>query len=144
MTFKPLFVLALGIWGSVTTHLFGAWTPMLTLFCCAMAVDYLTGLIVAGVFKRSNKTDSGKLESRAGWKGLVRKGAALLLVLLAHRLDVAIGTDYIMHGLAIGFTVNELISITENCGLMGLKLPKVLLNAIDVLNSKIDGEDTDD
>ena len=58
-----------------------------------MGIDYVTGLIVAGVFHNSGKTESGALESRAGWKGLCRKGMTLLIVLIACRLDLIMNTN---------------------------------------------------
>ena len=60
----------------------------------------------------------------------------LLFVLIAYRLDLAIGTNYIRDAVIIGFIANELISITENAGLMGIPLPGVLTKAIDVLKKK--------
>ena len=65
---------------------------MLTALLIVMGADYLTGLIVAGVFHRSGKSADGSLESRAGFKGLCRKGAMLLVVLLAARLDLVIAS----------------------------------------------------
>ena len=61
---------------------------------------------------------------------------ALLFVLVAHRLDLSLGTPYIRDTVIIGFMANELISIVENAGLMGLPLPTALINAIDILNKK--------
>ena len=101
-----------------------------------MAIDYISGLIVAGVFHNSRKTESGTLESRTGWKGLCRKCMTLLFVLVAYRLDLAIGVDYIRDAVIIGFIANELISIVENAGLMGIPLPAVIANAIDILTQK--------
>ena len=60
----------------------------------------------------------------------------LIIVLVAYRLDVQIGTNYIRDAVTICFCVNEAISIIENAGLMGLPLPEVLLKAIDILNRK--------
>ena len=54
-----------------------------------MAIDYITGLVVAGVFHASPKTKTGALESKAGWKGLIRKGETLLIVLVACQLDAS-------------------------------------------------------
>ena len=93
-------------------------------------------LIVAGVFHNSNKTETGTLESKAGWKGLCRKCMTLLFVLIAYRLDLALGVAYIRDAVIIGFMANELISIVENAGLMGLPLPAVITKAIDVLTKK--------
>lgn len=105
-----------------------------------MAIDYAAGLTVAGVFHASKKTESGTLESRAGWKGLCRKGMTLLFVLIGYRLDLAIGSNYVRDAVCIAFIVNELISIVENAGLMGIPIPAAITKAIDVLKSKTDGE----
>ena len=88
------------------------------------------------IFHNSRKTENGALESRAGWKGLCRKGVTLLFVLIAYRLDLALGVNYIRNAVIIGFMANELISITENAGLMGIPLPTVIQNAIEVLTRK--------
>ena len=52
------------------------------------------------------------------------------------RLDLALGVNYIRNAVIIGFMANELISITENAGLMGIPLPTVIQNAIEVLTRK--------
>lgn len=131
---------AAGIVGSAIATLFGGWDEALVTLVIFMVIDYVSGLIVAGVFHASKKTESGTLESRAGWKGLCRKGVTLLFVLVAHRLDMAIGVDYIRNAVIIGFMANELISIVENAGLMGIPLPKVIQNAIDILTEKSEKE----
>jgi len=101
-----------------------------------MAIDFISGIAVAAIFHNSKKTETGTLESKAGWKGLCRKSMTLLFVLIAHRLDLSIGTTYIRDTVVIGFMANELISIVENAGLMGIPLPSVLTKAIDLLNQK--------
>ena len=126
----------IGMGGAAVASFFGGWNTGLSTLIFFMAMDYVTGLIVAGVFNKSTKTDSGALESRAGWKGLCRKCMVFLYVLIAHRLDVMVGTDYIRDMVVIGFAANELISITENAGLMGVPMPDKLKWAIDVLQGK--------
>ena len=74
---KNMLCTVVGLVGSWLASLFGGWDTALSTLLIFMAVDYVTGLVVAGVFHRSKKTDTGKLESRAGWKGLCRKGASL-------------------------------------------------------------------
>ena len=101
-----------------------------------MVVDYIMGIIVAAVFKRSDKSDSGALSSRSAWTGLVRKFVTLLIVLIAYRLDVLLGTQYIRTAAVIGFCSSELVSIVENAGLMGVPLPPIIKKAIDVLKNK--------
>lgn len=130
----------IGIIGSVIASWFGGWDTGLATLIVFMAIDYLSGLIVAGVFHASRKTENGALESLAGWKGLCRKGMTLLFVLVAYRLDLAIGTTYIRDTVVIGFIANELISITENAGLMGIPLPVVITKAIEVLTKKSEVE----
>lgn len=127
-----------GMVGALITNLFGGWTRDMETLLIFMAVDFITGLIVAGVFKNSDKSSSGALDSHAGWKGLCKKCVTLLFVLIAHRLDLVLGADYIKTATVIGFILNELISITENAGLMGIPLPKVITRAIEVLKHKGD------
>lgn len=133
---NKFFLTAIGAVGSLIASLFGGWTAALTTLLIFMGIDYVTGMICAGVFHKSPKTESGSLESRAGWKGLCRKGMILLLVLVGHRLDLAIGANYVRDAVCIAFIANEAISIIENAGLMGIKLPSVLTKAIDVLKNK--------
>lgn len=124
---------SVGILGSFIASLFGGWTASLTTLMIFMGIDYLSGLIVAGVFHNSPKTETGALESRAGFKGLIRKAMVLVLVLIGHRLDVSVGTSYIKDAVCIAFIANELISIIENAGLMGIPVPEVITNGIDLL-----------
>lgn len=127
-----------GIVGSTIASFFGGWNAGLATLLIFMAIDYVSGLAVAGIFKNSKKTESGALESKAGWKGLCRKCMTLLFVLIAYRLDLVIGVNYIRDAVIIGFIANELISIVENAGLMGLPLPDAINKAIDVLTQKSD------
>ena len=106
-----------------------------TLILC-MALDYLTGMMAAGIFHKSKKSAEGGLESRSGWKGLCRKGISLLIVLVSYRLDLIAGTNFICNAVMAAYLVNELLSITENLGLMGVPVPKVLSGAIDLLRQK--------
>ena len=131
---------AVGVVGGFVAALFGGWDAALTTLIIFMAIDYVSGLIVAGVFHASKKSETGALESRAGWKGLIRKCFTLLFVLVAYRLDLAIGVEYIRDTVIIGFIANELISIVENMGLMGIPLPPIVTKAIDILTKKKEQE----
>ena len=131
----------LGCAGSVIASLFGGWDAALVTLLIFMGVDYLTGLIVAGVFHTSEKTENGTLESRAGWKGLCRKGVTLLVVLVACRLDLMMGSNFIRDAVVIAFVANETISIIENAGLMGIPIPAVITKAIEVLKKKAESEE---
>jgi toxin secretion/phage lysis holin len=133
---KNTLISALGITGSFIASAFGGWTEALTTLLIFMAVDYITGLVCAGVFHKSKKTESGALESKASFKGLCRKGVILLIVIVAHRVDLAIGSSYVRDAVCIAFIVNEAISVIENAGLMGVPIPKAITNAIEVLKKK--------
>lgn len=138
---KVIVLTATGMIGSAISGFFGGWTSAMTTLIIFMAIDYVTGLVVAGVFKKSGKSESGGLESRAGWKGLCRKGMVLLILLVACRLDLAIGTTYIKDAVCIAFVANETISIVENAGLMGVPIPAIIVKAIDILKKKGDNND---
>ena len=122
--------------GAFISDLLGGWDTGLQSLLIFMAIDYLTGLIVAGVFKNSKKTEQGALESHAAWKGLLRKGTSLAVVLIACRLDILLQTTIIRDATVIAYVANELLSITENIGLMGVPLPKMITNAIEVLKGR--------
>jgi len=141
ITLKTTILVAFGTVGAFISSLFGGWDTALTTLVIFMAIDYISGLIVAGVFKRSPKSENGALESKAGWKGLCRKGMILLIVLIAVRLDMAMGTAFLKDGVVIAYIVNETISIIENAGLMGLPIPDVIRKAIDALQSKESDEE---
>lgn len=127
---------ALGIIGGILSYLVGGFdTPLMALIIC-MAIDYATGLIVAGIFHASPKSPNGGLESHAGWKGLARKFVTVMIVMVAHLMDLILEQNCIRDAVLIGFCANEIISILENAGLMGLPIPTVLREAIDLLASK--------
>ena len=132
---------AIGVVGSTIASFFGGFDAALITLLIFMGVDYATGLIVAGVFHKSEKTENGALESRAGWKGLCRKGVSLLVVLVACRLDMIMGSNFIRDATVIAFIANETISIIENAGLMGVPIPSVITKAIEVLKKKSERED---
>ena len=133
---KNLICTAIGMVGAAVSTIFGGWSEALTTLLICMAIDYITGLVVAGVFHNSPKSETGALESNAGLKGLFRKAAMLLFVLIGHRLDLAVGTTYIRDAVCIAFIANEILSLVENAGLMGVPIPEVITNAIDVLKNK--------
>lgn len=126
---------AVGAVGSWIAYMLGGWDTALVTLVIVMAVDYITGVIVA-LLKRSKKTVSGGLSSAVGFIGLAKKIMILLFVLIGTRLDMVIGTDYIRNAIIIGYMANELISITENAGLLGLPLPEVVTGTIDILKSR--------
>lgn len=138
---KRIVCTVIGAVGSGIAALFGGWDTGLVSLLIFMALDYVSGLVTAGAFHKSNKSDTGSLESKAGWKGLCRKCMTLVFVLVAYRLDLIIGTNYIKNAVIIAFIANELISLVENAGLMGVPLPAVITKAIDILQKKSESEE---
>jgi len=122
-----------GLLGGWISSVVGGWNTAIASLVICMGIDYVTGLIVAGVFHNSPKTAGGGLESRVGWKGLARKGVTLLIVIVAYRMDQILGMNYIRDAVVIGFCVNEVLSIIENAGLMGLPIPNAIKKAIDMM-----------
>lgn len=125
-----LFSSICGVIGSIITFAFGSWIESLTLLVVAMGIDYVTGVAA------SIKEGKG-LNSVFGAWGLARKGLMLLVILLAHRIDILMETNNMTMGAAIYFYIaNELISITENYGRLGLPMPDRLRQLIEVLKPK--------
>ncbi|MBW7460184.1 holin family protein [Paenibacillus sepulcri] len=118
--------------GSTLMFAYGIWPESLSLLLVAMGVDYLTGVTAALMEKKG-------LSSLVGSWGLARKGIMLLVILLAHRIDILLELDNIAMGGAIYFYLaNELISITENLGRIGVPMPERLRDLIQVLKNKKD------
>ncbi len=124
--------------GGLLLRLLGGWDVTLQLLIAFMAADYITGLVVAGVFHRSRKTAGGALDSRAGFQGLVRKCLILLLVFLAVLLDRAAGFGFIRTAVCLFFSANEGLSVLENFGLMGVPFPSFLKNMLEALHRQGD------
>lgn len=132
---------ALALAGSALAELFGGWDMALETLLILMAADWITGgLLLPAVFGKSPKSPNGALESRAGWKGLCRKGMTLFYILIAARMDRLLGMDYIRNAVCIGFIANELLSIVENAGLMGVPLPAMIRKVIDILKENAEKE----
>ena len=130
-----------GMVGAVLSSLFGGFGTDLKTLIILLMIDYITGVIVAVVFCNSNKTENGGASSTIGWRGIFKKVATLFVVMLAYRIDLTLGTNYIKSGVTVAYICNEAISITENVGLMGVPLPNVVVKAIELL--KKDKNDAD-
>lgn len=139
---KNAVLAALAALGTFVANALGGWDAALQVLIGLMAADYVTGLIVAGVFKRSGKSETGALESRAGFKGIVRKCTILMLVWVATMLDRLTGAAYIRTAVCLFFIGNEGLSILENTALMGVPYPAFVRNALEAMRDKGDGAKT--
>ena len=140
---KNFALMTLATFGGVVAQLFGGWDALLKALLICMAVDYITGVVLAAL-GRSNKSDSGHISSHAAVTGIIKKGVVLLIVLVAAALEGATGTEFIRDTVIIFFIGSEGLSIIENAGLLGVPMPAALKKWFEVLRDKGDGGDGDD
>ena len=134
---KNYILAALAASGAFIAELLGGWDWSLQSLIIFISIDFILGLLVAGVWGKSNKTVSGKLDSKACWQGLIRKGGILLVVLIASRLDIVMNTNgFVRTAVILYFIGNEGISIIENLGIMGVPFPKWLKEKFENLKEK--------
>lgn len=133
---KGYILTGIGVVGSAVAGALGGWDTAVMGLCGMMAIDYLTGLGVALIAHKSNKSESGGADSRAGFRGLVKKCAILAAVAAANILDMVSGSNYIRDGVCIAYCVNEALSMAENLALLGVPFPKIMLDALEVMNTQ--------
>lgn len=85
-----IFSSSTAVLGTIITYAFGGWSDLLSFFLLTIAIDYITGIAA------SIKEGKG-LDSNTGYWGLARKGLILLVILLAHRLDLLMKTNVVMN-----------------------------------------------
>lgn len=136
---KDAILAALAAAGAFLANALGGWDALLKLLAAMMAADYITGVVVAAIFKHSNKSESGAYDSKAGFQGLVRKCAIFLLVYIAVLLDNATGSNFVRSAVVLFFIGNEGLSLLENLGLMGVDYPDFMKNMLQALREKGDG-----
>lgn len=121
----------IGILTFITMGL-GGMDTILRVLIILMLVDYLLGLICA-ICGYSKKSKNGGLSSSAGFIGLVKKSGYFLLILIANELDLMMSSTIIRSSVIVFFSVNELISIIEHTGVLGLPIPPIFYQVIDIL-----------
>ena len=132
---KQYLCTAVGMLGAGLAWAFGGWDTALIALLICMGVDYVSGSLVALVFHKSPKTETGAYNSAYGIKGLCKKGLTLLFVLVAVQIDKMLGIDYVRDAVCIGFCTNEIISIVENLGLAGIPMPAIVTKALEQLQN---------
>jgi toxin secretion/phage lysis holin len=135
--FRGCALSAAGLTASFVCRFFGGFDMLLQTLLLFMAVDIISGIIAAVVFKCSDKTKTGRLSSLAGLQGFFKKGCCLMLIVVAVHLDALLGTNGLTRdAVIIAFCLNELISIMENMGAIGIKMPVPLTDALEMLSKK--------
>lgn len=135
---KNCVLAALAAVGTLIANALGGWDAAMKLLVAMMAVDYITGWLVAAIWHRSPKSASGALDSNAGFKGLCKKGAILLVVWIGTMLDSTYGGAYIRTAVILFFIGNEGLSVLENLGLIGIPYPKFLNKMLEALQEQGD------
>ena len=125
-----------GLLGSALCWAFGGWDAAMTALVICISVDYVSGSLVALVFHKSNKSETGSYNSAYGLKGLCKKCLMLLFVIVAVQADRLMGGDFVRDAVCIGFATNEILSIVENLGLAGIPMPQAVVKALEQLQTK--------
>ena len=143
--YKHLIATCSGVIGSCVANALGGWDSSMQTLLTFIVIDYLTGLYIAGKMKKSPKTETGGLSSKVGYNGAVKKCMIFVFIFIAVRLDMLLHLNYIKNFTIIVFIVNELVSICENAGVIGVPIPKPIEMAIDLLRKKYEvGDDKKD
>ena len=131
---KTMFDTIVGVCGGIVTYLLGGWDIALITLAVFMALDYITGMSASFITKEWN--------SETGAVGLVKKGTIILLIVLGVFLDrLVTGDIWVFRNVICMFYIaNEGLSIVENCGRIGLPIPKRLLDALEQLRTENDNE----
>ena len=133
--------------GGAIASFFVNMPPLVWILIGVMSIDYVTGLI-CGAMGKSKKTETGYLASHEAWKGLLKKGVILLVVLLASLLDMAVSKgngiqfEVTLGATCLWFIASEGLSILENVASMGVPVPKILLKVLEIMREKGEGPDT--
>ncbi|MDP5274363.1 phage holin family protein [Chengkuizengella axinellae] len=115
--------------GSIGSYLFGGLDTLLEVLVIFVLIDFLSGLIAGGL--------EGGLKSKKGFKGIARKIMIFIMVAAAHLTDRAIGDQHLIRDAAIFLYLgNELLSIVENAGRIGIPVPSILMNAVEIFKNK--------
>ena len=114
--------------GTCLISLFGGWDSMMQALVIICAIDYTTGLLAA--------IYNGKLSSKIGYKGIIKKICMFAIVAVACILDDPMKTELLREVTILFYISNEAISILENVGKTGVKYPKKLKNILKELRDK--------
>ena len=114
--------------GSTLGAALGGWDALLKYLVFFIVLDYVSGFIASGI--------EGRLSSRIGYRGVAKKVFILILVAVAFSIDQLIGTDMVRNAVAGFYLGVEGLSILENAGRVGIPLPSILKNTLEILKSK--------
>ena len=134
---KNIVSVTTGAIGTLLINLIGKPTDDLIILIVLMIIDLIVGFLVSAIWQKSSKTDSGKLSSTVMFKGITKKFFTLVIVVIAYQLDILLVMNVIRHIVIIAFIVEEVLSITENIAMTGIKIPSIITKALDVLEKEV-------
>ena len=123
-----VFKTAVALGGGAVSYLFGGWSSLLGILLAFVVIDYITGFVAAGI--------EGKLSSEVGLRGIAKKIFIFVMIAVAHLADQAAGTSIIRDAAIFFYLANELLSIIENSGRIGLPVPPIITQAVELLKVK--------
>ena len=125
-------VAAIGGW---LGYFLGGMDGLMIALIIFMVLDYITGLMCAVIDK--------KLPSAVGFKGICKKVLILMLVGVAHIVDLhVVGTGDALRSAVVCFYLsNESVSMLENAAHLGLHIPEKLKSVLAQLHGRIDDID---
>ena len=135
---KNAVLAVLAVIGSTVAQALGGWDMALRVLIGFMILDYATGWLVAAVWHKSGKSETGALSSYAGFKGLIKKCMILALVWMAQLLYLETGSDFVRDTVCLFFIANEGLSILENTAIMGVPYPAFIKNMLDAMREAAD------
>ena len=140
MKIKYLIELIISSIGTMLINIIGKPTDELKILLMLMVIDLITGTLVSAVWHKSSKTKSGKLSSRAMFKGIVKKILTLVIVVIAYQLDILLNIDIIRYIVIISLIIEEILSIIETIALTGIKVPTIITKGLDILERRLADE----
>lgn len=116
--------------GAAISYFYGGWSALLQILLAFVVIDYVTGVLASGL--------EGRLSSAIGAKGIAKKVFIFVIVAVAHLVDISLsGDSHVFRDATIFFYLaNELLSILENAGRVGLPIPPMISKAVQVLQGK--------
>lgn len=136
---------AVGVISAFGAFVFGEWSNDVFALIILMIIDFIMGVLLAIVFRKSPKSKKGGLSSAAAWKGVAKKTCTILLVAVAYQADILLSTAYIRPTVVGALCASEIISIIENAAKMGIlpePVQKLLDKVIDILNTPKGGSES--
>lgn len=130
---------------ALLTYIFGEHWILFALFLGFNIADWITGWMKSRIAKKEN--------SSKGWKGILKKlgywimiavafGASVVFIEIGKVLGINLQITTLLGWFVLAsLLINEIRSICENLVEAGYKVPKILINGLEVADKKINGED---